>query len=549
MTATAPYRSPAAPGPASLGWASLSRAGFSQAVRAEWTKFRTVRGWVIGALVGVLAMAGLGLLASAGGQNSCQAVGANGQQGSGSCGGGISFLLGPGGEPVNDSFYFVRQPLAGDGSVTVRVTSLTERVQTPNSGGSDATVPGVVAWAKAGLIIKENLTQGSAYAAIMATAGHGVRMQWNYTGDTAGLSGTVGPANPRWLRLTRSGDVITGFDSADGTHWFTVGTVTLAGLPSTAQVGLVTASPDYTQHVGEGFGGGTNGFGGPSQATAVFDLLGASGGWTPAPGSRAPWAGGYVGPPEMTGIGGYHQAGGQYTVTGQGDIAPIPAGHGGEADPAVTVSDYLVGTFAGLIALTVLAALFVTAEYRRGLIRLTFAATPSRGRVLAAKAVVVAAVGFVTGLVGAAAAVLAGEAITRARGSYAFPVSGTAEARVIIGTGILAALLAVLAMAVAVIVRRGAAAVAVAVLVIVIPYFLAVFAAVPLSAGDWLLRIMPAAGFALQQPYPAYGQVSMFYAPFSGYFPLSAWAGLAVLAAWTAAALALAAYLLRRRDA
>ena len=80
----------------------------------------------------------------------------------------------------------------------------------------------------------------------MVAAGHGVRMQWNYTGDTAGLPGTVGPANPRWLRLTRSGDVITGYDSADGTHWVAVGAVTLAGCPSTAQVGLFAASPDYS---------------------------------------------------------------------------------------------------------------------------------------------------------------------------------------------------------------------------------------------------------------------------------------------------------------
>ena len=533
MTATVPYRPPAAPG----------RDGFASAVRAEWTKFRTVRGWVIGALIGVLAMAGLGL-ASGGGQQSCAAVGANGQSSGGSCGGGISFLLGPGGEPINDSFYFVRQPLSGDGSVTVRVTSLSEQIQKPNSGGSDVMEPGVVPWAKAGLIIKESLTPGSPYAAIMVTASHGVRMQWNYTGDTAGLSGTVGPANPRWLRLTRSDDVITGYDSADGTSWTRVGAVTLSGLPSTAQVGPFTASPDYTEHVGEGFGGGTNNFGGPSDATAVSDHLILADGWT-----AGPWAGGYVNSPEMPEIGGYHVRGDQYTVTGQGDIAPIPSGHGGEADGAVTVSDYLVGTFAGLIALTVLAALFVTAEYRRGLIRLTFAATPARGRVLAAKAVVVAAVGLVVGLAGSAAAVLAGEAITRARGSYAFPISALAETRVIIGTAVIAAFFAVLALAIGVIVRRGAATVAVAILVIVIPYFLAVFAAVPLAAGDWLLRIMPAAGFALQQPYPAYDQVSMFYAPFSGYFPLPGWAGLAVLAAWTAAALALAAYLLRRRDA
>jgi ABC-type transport system involved in multi-copper enzyme maturation permease subunit len=535
MTAIAPYRSPA----------SAGGDGFGHALRAEWTKFRTVRGWVIGALVAVLVTAGLGLLASSGGQSSCQSANSQGGSSSGSCQSGISFVLGPNGEPVSDGFYFVRQPLAGDGSITVRLTSLTGQV--PSATGpvsSDGPgVPGVEEWAKAGLIIKENLNQGSAYAAIMVAGGHGVRMQWNYTGDTAGMTGKVGPANPRWLRLTRSGDVITGYDSADGTHWSRVGSVTLSGFSSTAQVGLLAASPDY-MHVGEGFGGGTNAGGGPTRDTAVFDHLAMADGWT-----AGPWTGHYVGSPVTPGVVGYHQSGGTLTLTGQGDIAPIPAGHGGQADPAVTVSDYLVGTFAGLIAMVVVAALFVAAEYRRGLIRLTFAATPSRGRVLAAKSVVVAAVGFAAGLLGAGVAVLAGEAITRARGYYAFPISGMAEARVIVGTGILTALFAVLALAIGTIVRRGAATIAVAIAVIVLPYFLSVFAAVPLAAGDWLLRILPAAGFALQQPYPAYGQVSMFYAPFSGYFPLSPLAGLGVLAAWTAAALALAAYLMRRRDA
>ena len=33
------------------------------------------------------------------------------------------------------------------------------------------------------------------------TGGNGVRMQWNYTGDTPGLPGTVSGASPRWLRL------------------------------------------------------------------------------------------------------------------------------------------------------------------------------------------------------------------------------------------------------------------------------------------------------------------------------------------------------------
>jgi ABC-type transport system involved in multi-copper enzyme maturation permease subunit len=539
VTTTAPYRSPAAPG----------RDGFAQALRAEWTKFRTVRGWIIGALVAVVVTAGIGLLASGGGGSSCQTAPASDGARGGSCGGSsVAFTLGPGGEPVTDSFYFVRQPLAGDGTITVRVTSLTGLLPPSgpdNGSGPFESVHGVQPWAKAGLIIKENLNQGSAYAAVTVAAGHGVRMQWNYTGDTAGLPGTVGPASPRWLRLTRSGDVITGYDSADGTHWSRIGTVTLAGLPATAQVGLFVASPDY-QQVSAHFGGGTSGSGGPTQDTAVFDHLGTSGGWT-----AGPWAGQPVGVPEIPGVDRYHQAGGRFTLTGQGDIAPVPAGHGGgPGDAAATISEYLIGTFAGLIALVAVAALFVTAEYRRGLIRLTFAATPARGRVLAAKSVVVAAVGFAAGLLGAAVAILAGSAVTRGRGHYVFPVSAMAEARVIIGTAVLAALASVLALAIGTIVRRGAAAVAIVLIVIVLPYFLAVTQALPLGAGSWLLRVLPAAGFALQQPYPAYAQVSGFlYTPSSGYFPLAPWAGLAVLAAWTAAALALAAYQLRRRDA
>ena len=539
MTAVAPYRSPAAPG----------KAGFARALRAEWTKFRTVRGWVIAAIVAVLVTAGIGLLATGGGQSTCQSASVS-SSGPGTANGGnclLAFRLGPDGEPVSDSFYFVRQPLAGDGSITVRMTSLAGLLPSANPGngsGPSASVPGVQPWAKAGLIIKENLTEGSAYAAIMVAAGHGVRLQWNYTGDTAGLPGPVGPANPRWLRLTRSGDVITGYDSADGSHWSQVGAVTLAGFPARAQVGLFASSPD-SQQISQHFGGGASVNGdGPTQDTAVFDHLATSRGWT-----AGPWTGRYVGSPETPGVAGYRQSGGQFTVTGLGDIAPVPAGHGGGADPAGTVSDYLVGTFAGLIALVVVAALFVTTEYRRGLIRLTLAATPARGRVLAAKSLLVAAVGFITGLLGAGIAVLAGDAITRARGNYAFPISGVAEARVIVGTAVLAAVASVLALAIGTIVRRSAATVAIAVMVIVLPYFLAVSAALPLSAGDWLLRVTPAAGFALQQPYPAYEQVTMLYAPLSGYFPLPAWGGLAVLAGWTAAALALATYLLRRRDA
>jgi len=228
MTTITPYRSDQRAGPD----------GFAQLLHAEWTKFRTVRGWVIGMIVAVMVAAGIGLLGTGAGTSSCQqasgqagSAAGSGQPRSGAACSTPAFPLGPGGEPVTDSFYFVRQPLTGDGSITVRVTSLTGLLPSQNPNGPPTpTQPGLEPWAKAGIIIKQNTNQGSPYAAMMVAAGHGVRMHWNYTADTPGLSGAVGPANPRWLRLTRAGDEITGYDSADGTHWTEVGAVTLSAV-------------------------------------------------------------------------------------------------------------------------------------------------------------------------------------------------------------------------------------------------------------------------------------------------------------------------------
>ena len=397
-------------------------------------------------------------------------------------------------------------------------------------------------WAKAGIIIKESTQPGSAYAAMMVTADHGVRLQDNYTNDTAGQPGAVSPASPRWLRLTRSGDTITGYDSADGTHWTQVGTVHLAGLPSTVQAGLFAASPAY-QAISENFGGGENGIVAPSQDTAVFDHLSRSGAW-PA----GAWTGDYIGAADGSGIGGYHQAGGRFTVTGSGDIAPVVTGQAG--DVGTTITEHLVGTFAGLIAVIVVATMFITAEYRRGLIRITLTASPRRGRVLAAKAIVIGSVTFVAGLAAAAAAVIFGAELAQrprlvrvpgavadraARGrrhrgadrrwppsspSPSGPCCAAAPPRSPSSSW------------------RSCC-----------PYILGVASVLPVGASDWLLRITPAAAFAVQQATPQYPQVTALYSPSSGYFPLAPWAGFAVLCGYAALALGLAVVLLRRRDA
>jgi ABC-type transport system involved in multi-copper enzyme maturation permease subunit len=371
----------------------------------------------------------------------------------------------------------------------------------------------------------------------MVTADHGVRLQGNYTSDTAGQPGAVSAVSPRWLRLTRSGDVITGYDSADGIHWTQVGTVQLAGLSPTVQAGLFATSP-ADQSISSNFGGGTSGSILPSQATGVFDHVSRSGRW-PA----GTWSGDAAG---GSGIGGYHQAGGRFTVTGSGDIAPVVAG--ANEGQTLTISNLLVGTFAGLIGVFVVAVMFITAEYRRGLIRTTLAASPRRGRVLAAKAIVIGAVTFVIGLVAATAGVTLGAQIAR-HNAYVFPATWATELRVVVGTAALLAVAAVLALALGAVLRRSVAAVSIVVVAIVVPYILSVASVLPVGVLDWLLRITPAAAFAVQQAVPQYPQVSALYSPGTGYFPLAPWAGFAVLCAWAALFLGLAVVLIRRRDA
>ena len=496
--------------------ARTGHSGFGQLLAAEWIKFRTVRGWVIGMVIAALVTVAIAMLdhSSCGGQVT--------PGGPVTVGTGCSAPLGPGGEAVSDSFYFVHRPLAGDGSITARMTALT-------AGPGPA---GLQPWSKAGIIITASTRPGSAYAAMVVTAGHGVRMQYDYTGDIAGPAGAVSAASPRWLRLTRAGDTLTGYESADGAVWHVVGAVHLAGLRATVQAGMLAASP-VSSSATSGSVGGQSRSGALTLATARFDHVSLA---APRPGGA--WTGAAIG--GATPGNGFHQAGGAITVTGSGDIAPYVRRH--------PHGSTLLGASAGLIAVIVVATMFMTAEYRRGLIRVTFAASPGRGRVLAAKAIVIGSVAFIAGLAGAAAAVLAGERLLRANGNFILPVSALTQVRVIGGTAALLAVAAVLAVALGALLRSSAGAVTALIAAIVLPYLLAI-TVLPVGAANWLLRLTPAAAFAVQQTTPQYPQVSASYTAGNGYFPLAPWAGFAVLCGYAALAVGVAVILLRRRDA
>ncbi|GAA1863801.1 ABC transporter permease subunit [Actinomadura bangladeshensis] len=484
MTAPAPpagtpYRS---------GLRAEARDGFGRLLLAEWTKLRTVPRWMLALLASVLLTVLVALLSAAG----TDSTGSGGQ------------AAPPRLPAVFDLGHYTYRPLAGDGSIVARVAS--------QDGGG--------AWAKAGLMIRGGTQHGTPYAALMVTPGHGVRLQTGYESGGQG-GGTAAP--PRWLKLTRTGTTVTGYHSPDGRAWHRVGSVRLDGLPERALAGMFAAAPDQVQ-VRRQFGGESIS-GSPGTTRATFDHVSVS---PAAPGASWRDRGTPGGPASDPDADGRTESGGTFTLKGTGDIGPDRF-----ADDVTRTT--LTGALIGQAAIVALAVLFVTAEFRRGMLRTTFAASPRRGRVLAAKAAVVGLASLAAGLAAAFGAVLLAGPVLRSHGMSPPPLSDGAVLRAVLGTGALLGVVAVFSLAVAVIVRRSAPAITIVLLLLLVPQIVAT--GLPLSAARWLERLTPAAGFAVQQTVTRFDQA------------IAPWAGFGVLCAYTAAALALAARLIRKRDA
>jgi hypothetical protein len=489
-------------------WELNGSDGFARLLLAELTRFLTVWAWKITlCAAAVLLVLGSVLSALVSHQHK------------------IDIPVGPDGTAVTDTYMLVHQALAGDGSLTVRVTSLSGVRATPDA-------PGLVPWAKAGIIFEPSTKPGTAYAAVMVTGSHGVRMQYNYTHDSPGIAGAAGPSSPRWLRLTRAGDAITGYDSTDGSHWTAIGTARLTGLPRVIQVGLFVTSPVY-------FAAGSSSAS-PSAATATMDQVSARGD-LPGRAWRADQVAGFY--PSVPSASTWQQhSADTFTIGGSGDIAPLVDG---------TVFSHWAGaalvngTVAGLVVVIVLAALPGTAEYRRRRVRAAPAVSPHSGRALAARAVVAGSLVFAAGAIATAIAEVTTRRVLAANGNYLFPQSGLDLARVIIGTGLLLGLSAAFVVALGAMLRGRTATIVAGSVFLILPGILAT--SFP-GAVDWLMRLTPTAAFAIQATVPRSDLVTNAYTPYNGYFPIAPWAGLGVLAAYTAVAMGAAGWLLHRRQ-
>jgi ABC-2 type transport system permease protein len=214
---------------------------------------------------------------------------------------------------------------------------------------------------------------------------------------------------------------------------------------------------------------------------------------------------------------------------------------GGCADDPAKIS--LTGIYLGQAVVTVIAVMAVSGEYGTGMIRLTLTAMPRRVTVLAAKAAVLTGLVLVTGTIAVLASLLAGRLTLPGHGigpSHGYPALSPGDGPVLraaFGSVLYLALIALLSLGAATVLREAAAATGV---VLGLLYLFPIIAAV---AGR------PDLARHLQQIGPMTAGLAIQATTSLNNMPISPWAGLGVLAAWAAGALLLGGLLLRGRDA
>jgi regulation of enolase protein 1 (concanavalin A-like superfamily)/uncharacterized membrane protein len=145
-----------------------------------------------------------------------------------------------------DSFHFVYQPLAGDGTIIARVVSVQ---------GSSA--------AQVGVMIRETLGAGGNHVYLFDYSSSLLMTERTTTGTSSTYASVGSAALPNWLKLTRSGNVFTMYGSANGTTWTQLGSSQTVTMAQNVYIGLAVSNRNTS-----------------SLATATFDNVSLT---TPAP--------------------------------------------------------------------------------------------------------------------------------------------------------------------------------------------------------------------------------------------------------------------------
>lgn len=186
------------------------------------------------------------------------------------------------------------------------------------------------------------------------------------------------------------------------------------------------------------------------------------------------------------------------------------------------------------LVIVFVAGVFATTEFAQQTVQPSYLAEPRRARVLLSKAILVGALSFGVGSVGAATALVTASLVSGAAG-MPFEVTGAFAAQLITGSAVYLLTISVIGLAIGALVRSTVGAIITGlVLLSILPLILgaAPFAPVRDAAG----YLPSTAGLVFLQEQVPEG----FVQP---------WFGLCIAAAWAAALIALAAIVTRRTDA
>ncbi len=200
-------------------------------------------------------------------------------------------------------------------------------------------------------------------------------------------------------------------------------------------------------------------------------------------------------------------------------------------DPAALSTS---GMAIGQLAIEVLGVLFISSEYSSGMIRTSLTVVPKRGRLLAAKSAVFAAVTLLVGEVTSFSSFFVGQAVISGHAPTA-SLGDAAVTRAVIGAGLLMSALALLAVATGALLRHSAAGIAAMVTVaLVLP---GIAQALPASWQNPINKFWPTgAGSQITNVTRA----SHTLGPWAGFGLLCLFVAIVYFAAWA---------MLERRDA
>jgi ABC-2 type transport system permease protein len=208
-----------------------------------------------------------------------------------------------------------------------------------------------------------------------------------------------------------------------------------------------------------------------------------------------------------------------------------------DARVAIDPVAFILGAGLGLgqLTLCVLGVLVITTEYSTGVIRSSLLAVPRRLWMLAAKCVVFAVLLFVLGEIISFGSFFIGSSILHSHVQVS--LSDHNVTRAVLGSGLYLTVLGLFSLAIGGIIRHTAGAITTAIGVVFVLPILA-----GLLPSSWGAHVN---GYLPEQAGTLIGQAQ----PPAGGNVLSAWEGFGVFCLWAVVLLAIAAYLLRKRDA